>query len=184
MRKINFRCILNLKLILSVAFVFCFSISFSQTIAKNNPNEFWKQVQFGGGFGFNLGSGYTEIAVAPSAIYPLNRYISVGSGLIGSYTRLKNQYSSSIYGVSAISLFNPIEKIQLSLELEQIRVNTTSSFISNQVSIKYWNTGLYVGAGYRNGNVTLGARYNLLFDKNESTYSDALMPFIRFYFKL
>ncbi|BDB52443.1 hypothetical protein [Flavobacterium ammonificans] len=182
MRKINFNQVIKLNSIVILFVLIGFDNGYSQTIANKTPTMFWEKVQFGGGFGLNLGSGYTEIAIAPSAIYPLNRYISVGSGLIGSYTRLKNQYSSSIYGVSAISLFNPIEKIQLSLELEQIRVNTTSSFISNQVSRKYWNTGLYVGAGYRNGNVTLGARYNLLFDKNESTYSDALMPFIRFYF--
>jgi long-subunit fatty acid transport protein len=182
MRKINLCRVVKKNSIVILFYFIGILNSYSQTIAKNTPSDFWEKVQFGGGFGLNLGSGYTEIALAPSAIYPLNRYISVGTGLIGSYTRLKNQYSSSIYGVSAISLFNPIEKIQLSLELEQIRVNTTSSFISNQMSRKYWNTGLYVGAGYRNGNVTLGARYNLLFDKNESTYSDALMPFIRFYF--
>jgi hypothetical protein len=54
--------------------------------------------------------------------------------------------------------------------------------IPNPVTKNYWNTALYVGAGYRNGNVTLGARYNLLFDKDKSIYSDALMPFVRFYF--
>lgn len=182
MRKINFRCILNLKLILSVAFVFCFSISFSQTIAKNNPNEFWKQVQFGGGFGLNFGTGYTEITLAPSAIYPVNDYVSLGAGLLGSFTHFKHYYTTGVYGVSAISLFNPIEKVQLSIEVEQARVNTQIQMIPNPITKNYWNTALYVGAGYRNGNVTLGARYNLLFDKNESTYSDALMPFIRFYF--
>lgn len=182
MLKINLTKVAKIKPIVILSLIIGFSNGYSQTIVKSTPNEFWKKVQFGGGFGLNLGSGYTEIAIAPSAIYPLNQYISVGSGLIGSYTRLKNQYSSSIYGVSAISLFNPIEKIQLSLELEQIRVNANYTSISNQISKKYWNTGLYVGAGYRNGNVTLGARYNLLFDKDESTYSDALMPFIRFYF--
>jgi hypothetical protein len=79
-------------------------------------------------------------------------------------------------------LFQPIEKIQLSLEIEQLRVNTELQMIPNPVTQKYWNTGLYVGAGYRKGNVTLGARYNLLFDKDKSMYSDALMPFVRLYF--
>ena len=182
MRKINFRCILNLKLILSVAFVFCFSISFSQTIAKNNPNEFWKQVQFGGGFGLNFGTRYTEITLAPSAIYPVNDYVSLGAGLLGSFTHFKHYYTTGVYGVSAISLFNPIEKVQLSIEVEQARVNTQIQMIPNPITKNYWNTALYVGAGYRNGNVTLGARYNLLFDKNKSIYSDALMPFVRVYF--
>jgi hypothetical protein len=33
-------------------------------------------------------------------------------------------------------------------------------------SQNYWNTGLFVGAGYRSGNATIGARYNVLTDKN------------------
>jgi hypothetical protein len=54
--------------------------------------------------------------------------------------------------------------------------------IPNPISKNYWNTGLYVGAGYRHGNLTLGARYNLLFDKDKSSNNDALMPFVRLYF--
>jgi hypothetical protein len=41
---------------------------------------------------------------------------------------------------------------------------------------------MYVGAGYRTNNVTLGFRYNLLFDKNIDLYGDAFMPFIRVFF--
>ena len=182
MKKIVFDLVLNPKLILSVVFVFCFSLSFSQTIAKNNPNEFWKQVQFGGGFGLNFGTGYTEITLAPSAIYPVNDYVSLGAGLLGSFTHFKHYYTTGVYGVSAISLFNPIEKVQLSMEVEQARVNTQIQMIPNPITKNYWNTALYVGAGYRNGNVTLGARYNLLFDKDKSIYNDALMPFVRLYF--
>jgi hypothetical protein len=182
MKKIIFSLIFKSKKILSILFVFCFSFSFSQTIAKNTPKEFWKQVQFGGGFGLNFGTGYTEITLAPSAIYPLNEYVSIGAGLLGSFTHSKHYYTTGVYGVNAISLFNPIEKVQLSLEVEQARVNTQLQMIPNPVTKNYWNTALYVGAGYRNGNVTLGARYNLLFDKDKSIYSDALMPFVRFYF--
>lgn len=182
MKKIDFDAILNSKVIFTMVFLFLFSFSNSQTIAKNSPNAFWKQLQFGGGFGLNLGNGYTEITLAPSAIYPVNQYISVGAGVFGSYTNSKNYYTSGIYGVSVISLFNPIEKIQLSLEVEQARVNTQLQLIPNPITKNYWNTGCYVGAGYRNGNVTLGARYNLLFDKDKGIYSDALMPFVRFYF--
>lgn len=182
MKKNVFAPIFNLKVIVTIGFIFLFSFSNSQTIAKTNQNDFWKHVQFGGGFGLNFGTGYTEITLAPSAIYPVNNYVSLGAGLLGSFTNSKNYYTTGVYGVSAISLFNPIEKIQLSLEVEQARVNTQFQMIPNPVTKNYWNTGLYVGAGYRNGNVTLGARYNLLFDKNKSIYSDALMPFVRLYF--
>lgn len=175
---------LNLKPKRIFTFIFLTSFYFlqSQTIMKSPKNDFWEQVRFGGGFGLNLGSGYTEITIAPSAIYPLNKYVSLGTGLLGSFTNSKNRYTTTIYGVSAISLFNPIETVQLSLEVEQTRVNTRHQLIPNPVAKTYWNTGLYVGAGYRNGNVTLGARYNLLFDKDKSIHSDALMPFVRLYF--
>ena len=182
MENLHFALILKPKRIFTFIFLISFSFLQSQSIAKSPQNAFWKQVQFGGGFGFNFGSGYTEITLAPSAIYPINEYVSLGTGLLGSFTNSKNYYTTGIYGVSAISLFNPINKVQLSLEVEQTRVNTRYQLIPNPVTKTYWNTGLYVGAGYRNGNVTLGARYNLLFDKDKSIYSDALMPFVRLYF--
>ena len=31
----------------------------------------------------NFGTGYTEITLAPSAIYPVNDYVSLGAGLLG-----------------------------------------------------------------------------------------------------
>jgi hypothetical protein len=182
MKKIVFGPILNPKLLFTLPLLFLFSVSHSQTIAENGTNSLWNKVQFGGGFGLSFGSGYTEIIVAPSAIYPVNDYVSLGGGLLGSFTNSKNYYTTAVYGISAISLFNPIHKIQLSVEVEQARVNTQFKMIPKPVTKNYWNTGLYVGAGYRNGNVTLGARYNLLFDKNKSIYSDALMPFVRLYF--
>jgi long-subunit fatty acid transport protein len=143
---------------------------------------FWEHVQFGGGLGLAIGSGYTDITVAPSAIYNFNQYLALGLGLQGSYIKVKNDYSNIIYGGSVVGLFNPIEEIQLSLEVEQVRVNTTFQAMPDDVKRNFWNTGLFVGAGYRTENVTIGARYNLLFDKDKSVYSDALMPFIRVYF--
>lgn len=182
MKKNVFGLILNTKVIFTFAFIFQISLSHSQSIAKNTSNDFWKQLQYGGGFGLNFGTGYTEITVAPSAIYPLNNYVSLGAGVVGSITNYKNHYTTGIVGISVISLFNPINNVQLSAEIEQLRVNTQIQLIPNPITNNYWNTGLYVGAGYRKGNVTLGARYNLLFDKDKSMYSDALMPFVRLYF--
>lgn len=182
MKKIVLDSLFDPKSIFTIVFLFIFSFSNSQTITKTSQNDFWKQVQFGGGFGLNFGTGYTEITLAPSAVYPINNCISLGAGLLGSFTNSKNYYTTGVYGVSAISLFNPIEKVQLSLEVEQSRVNTQIQMIPNPINKNYWNTAVYVGAGYRNGNVTLGARFNLLFDKDKSIYSDALMPFVRFYF--
>ena len=167
----------------SVLIALFFSIcAFAQrnTLPPKMENQFWRNVQFGGGLGLGFGSGYTDISIAPSAIYNFNEYAALGIGLQYKYLKQKDYYASHLYGGSIIGLLNPIRQIQLSAELEQLRVNVNLEG-SNSNSQNYWNTALFVGAGYRSGNVTIGARYNVLDDKN-SIYGSAFMPFVRVYF--
>jgi hypothetical protein len=152
-----------------------------QRVNSRSNTDFWDNVQFGGGIGLGFGSGYTDISLTPSAIYNFNEYVALGIGAQYSYVSQKNYYNSHLYGGSIIALFNPIREIQLSAELEELRVNINPndpSFSSEQ----FWNTGLFLGAGYRAGNVTMGVRYNVLQDDSKNVYSDAFMPFVRFYF--
>jgi long-subunit fatty acid transport protein len=169
----------------TLTFLFFISLSFSisaqVTTLPKAKSEFWKKVQFGGGLGLGVGSGFTNIAVSPSAIYNVNSYFSAGVGLQYSYLKQKGLYSSNQYGASIIGLVNPIEQVQLSVELEQLRVNVDYEGVLSG-SQDFWNTGLFLGAGYRAQNVTIGARYNVLFDKDKGVYGDALMPFVRIYF--
>ncbi|WP_395053440.1 hypothetical protein [Flavobacterium sp.] len=159
------------------------SINAQDTTTPKPENNFWNKVQFGGGLGLGIGSGYTDITVAPSAIYNFNELFSLGTGLQGSFISQKDFFKSTVVGVNVIGLFNPIEEIQLSLEVEEVNVSTKFQSVGNTtVKNNFWNTGLFIGAGYRTNNVTIGARYNLLFDKDKSVYSDALMPFVRVYF--
>lgn len=151
-----------------------------QTFVSSGSNSFWDKVQFGGGLGLSIGSGYTDISVSPSAIYNINSVVAVGTGLQFGYVSAKDDYDSTIYGASIIGLVNPIPEIQLSVELEQIKIKT--DYEDYDVSDSFWNTGLYLGAGYRTANVTVGVRYNVLFDENKSYYNDAFMPFVRVYF--
>lgn len=157
------------------------SVSAQQTPQNELKSNFWNKVQFGGGLGLGFGFGYTNISVAPSAIYNVNEYFSAGLGVQYNYLKQKSFYTSSQYGASIIGLANPIPEIQLSVELEQLRVNVNYDGLSGG-SDNFWNTGLFVGAGYRMENVTIGARYNLLFNKDKGVYGDALMPFVRIYF--
>jgi len=146
----------------------------------NSQNNFWEKVQFGGGIGLGFGSGFTDITLAPSAIYNFNEYVAMGAGLQYKYLKQRDLYASHLYGGSTIGLFNPIPEIQLSAELEQLRVNVNLEG-SNTNSQDYWNTGLFIGAGYRSGIATIGGRYNVLKDKN-NIYGTAFMPFIRVFF--
>jgi hypothetical protein len=152
--------------------------------AADNANNFWDKVQFGGGLGLGIGSGYTDISVMPSAIYNVNQIVAVGVGLQFGYLSSKNYYDSYVYGGSLITLVNPIPEVQLSAELEQVRVDTKYESNINRpaFSDNYWNTALYLGAGYRTGNVTIGGRYDVLFNDDKSLYGSAFMPFVRVYF--
>lgn len=162
-----------------------------QAQTTNTPTaDFWQRVQFGGGIGLGFGSGYTDVTLAPGAIYNFNPYVAVGVGLQGSYVRMKRDYESYIYGGSLLGLFNPVEQVQLSAELEQLRVNTTFdnyyaddyTYSRSKHKDNFWNTALYLGAGYRVQNVTVGIRYNVLFDEDKTVYGEAFMPFVRAYF--
>lgn len=153
-------------------------ISSHFTFAQNS-DAISDRVHFGGSLGLNIGSGFTNIVVAPSVIYDVNSYFSAGAGIQGSYVKWKNNFESYIYGASIIALVNPIDQIQLSAELEQLRVNTV---YEDNFKDNFWNTALFLGAGFRTNNVTLGVRYNVLFDDKKSVYNEAFMPFIRVYF--
>lgn len=171
-------------------FVILTSLFSNLTIAQDQDNaidnniQFWDKVQFGGGLGLGIGSGYTDISVMPSAIYNVNEIAAVGVGLQFGYLSSKNYYSSFVYGGSLIGLVNPIPEIQLSAELEQVRVNTDyeETNFRPSYSDNYWNTALYLGAGYRTGSVTVGARFDVLFNDERSLYGSAFMPFVRVYF--
>lgn len=174
---------------LTTAIAFCFVFS---TATAQEPT-FWDKVQYGGSLGVAFGTGYNDINLAPGAIYHFNEYIAGGFGLQGSYTYQKNWYSNFIYGGSLIVLGNPLPQVQLSAELQQLRVNmkyadgfdyTTPGYAgySGSNTHDFWNTALFLGAGYQAGNATIGLRYNVLYHKTDMVYSDALMPFIRVYF--
>jgi hypothetical protein len=168
---------------LILLFVFSTSIIAQQKpLPKAKTNAFWERVNFGGGFGLSIGNNFTNITIAPSGIYNFNDYFALGTGLQYSYLKEKNSYSSNVFGASLIGLFSPIEEIQLSLEVEEINVNNNYSDLGGNYNRNFWNTGLFVGGGYREGGVTIGARLNLLFDSNKDIYGSALMPFLRVFF--
>lgn len=156
-------------------------VGFTQSLYAQQAQSygFNRKVQFGGGLGLNFGSGFTDVSIAPSVIYNINPILAVGGSLQLGYIKVRNSYETFTYGGSLIGLVNPIPQIQLSAELEQLRFNTD---FWNARSLNFWNTALYLGAGYRANNVTIGIRYDVLHDDDKSIYSEAFMPFVRVYF--
>ena len=81
-----------------------------------------------------------------------------------------------------ISLFNVIPELQLSAEFEELYVSRNYDDLTGLEDDDYWYPALFLGAGYRNGPVTVGIRYDVLFDDDRSVYADAWIPFVRVYF--
>ena len=170
--------------IIKISLLFFFiNLSASQNLsAQQNNTDFWNSVRFGGGIGLGFGDGFFSGTLAPSAIYEFNNQVALGVGLNGTYNSQKNFYKSTIFGGSIIGLFSPINKIQLSGELEALNVSRKWEDNLEVADENYWSPALFFGAGYRNGNVTFGMRYDVLYKENKSVYANAFMPFVRFYF--
>ncbi|PVW14275.1 alpha-ketoglutarate decarboxylase [Marixanthomonas spongiae] len=169
-------------ILLGMMLLFCFTGMFAQIgVPAQHKNDFWDNVRFGGGLGIGFGNGYFSGSISPSAIYDVNPYFSVGPALQFSYQSGEN-FNTTLYGASLLTLFNPIRELQLSAELEQLRVNQTLELDGGNLEANFWNTALFAGAGYRTQNVTIGVRYNVLYKDGEDIYTSPWSPFVRVYF--
>lgn len=148
---------------------------------QGSSNNFWGNVRFGGGIGIGFTNGSFNGSISPSAIYQVNEQFAAGTSLNFNYAKF-NDDKLFAYGGSILTLYNPIPNIQLSAELEQLRINRTYALDGGNREDNYWSPALFLGLGYSNQNVTFGLRYDVLYDDNKSIYANALMPFVRVYF--
>lgn len=149
-----------------------------------NPD---RPVLFGGAIALGFGNGFANIAVAPTALYQFTHQWAAGVGLQYNYIKNRDFFESNSYGVNLLGIYSPIPEVQLSAELEQLRVNNRVNYYYNDGTRhlekqNFWNTALFLGAGYNTGNVTVGIRYNILFRENNFVYNQAWMPFVRVFF--
>lgn len=165
--------------------LFCCLIGFAGKAQQvvDKPS-FWQNVQYGGNVGVNLGRNFTSIFVAPQAVYRVNNTLALGTGLNYSYTeRDLNQsddFKSVMAGGSLISIVNPIDYLQMSADFEYVNVNR--NFADSRFDDNYWVPALFLGAGYRQGNFVLGARYDVLHSSRRSVYQNGIQPFVRVLF--
>ena len=150
--------------------------------AQETKSNFWENVRYGGGIGLSFGDGFFSGTIAPSAIYQFDNDFALGLGLNATFNNQKKVYKSTILGGSLIGLFNVIPELQLSAEFEQLNVDRRYDVNLNIEDYNYWVPALFIGAGYRSGNVTFGLRYDVLYDDEKSIYTTPLAPFMRFYF--
>ncbi len=160
---------------------FCFA-TVNVRAQETKASSFWNNVRFGGGIGLSFGNGFFSGTLAPSAIYQFDERFALGVGLNGTYNSQKDTYSSTIIGGSLISLFNVIPEIQLSAEFEELNVNRMYDSRLALEDENYWYPALFLGAGFRSNNFTVGIRYDVLYEDEKSIYANAWMPFFRVYF--
>jgi len=156
-----------------------FSVT-SQNAENNASNK--DNFRFGGGFNIGLGNSYSTFSISPSVIYDFSEEFGAGLGLTYVYVKSKSTVSSTtnLFGGSILTFYKPIHYIQLSTEFEQLKINQKYTFYDD---ISQWQSALYFGLEYVSGNVALGLRYDVLYDKvNNITQSSALTPVFRFYF--
>lgn len=178
----------TLTLILSIGF-FIFSLnSYSQTetdsVAKQKVDTVTvkepKKLNFGMGFGLNFVGG-TNIGLSPSLTYNVSNKVAFGLGLQFNYLSLKDIQSTTTYGATTFFNYRPSQKIMTLLEFAQLRVSTKSDIDDSER--KFWDSALFVGAGFNvTKKITIGAKYNLLYDEDESVYSSAIIPFVNISF--
>ncbi|WP_424493028.1 alpha-ketoglutarate decarboxylase [Salinimicrobium sp. GXAS 041] len=171
------------KLYLFICISLIISVS-SSIFAQNSISEkdaFLENVRYGGSFGLSFSNNFFNANLAPKAIYDFNRLASAGVGLLGSYTN-GSFYSAYTFGGSMIGILRPVQQLQLSAEFEELNVTRIRELDGGNRKDSYWYPALFLGAGYTTGPVTVGVRYDVLFNDDKSIYGNALMPFVSVYF--
>ena len=107
--------------------------------------------------------------------------MAFGTGISFNYSKFQTSKLFA-YGGTLMTFFNPIRPIQLSAEFEQLRVNERYEFDGLNYNYDYWSPALFLGAGYSTNNVTIGLKFDVLYDDQTSIYGTPLLPFIRVYF--
>ncbi|QLG44621.1 alpha-ketoglutarate decarboxylase [Costertonia aggregata] len=142
---------------------------------------FWENVRFGGGLGLGFTNGGFNGFISPSAIYQFNDRFAAGTSLSFNYAKF-DENTFLAYGGSILSLYNPLRYVQLSAEVEQLRINRTLALDGGNFEDNYWSPAVFFGVGYTDRNFTVGIRYNILHDNTKSIYANAWMPFVRVFF--
>lgn len=147
------------------------------SFAQEDKSNFWENVQFGGGITMGFDNNRTTLGLAPSALYNFNEKFSLGIATSYLYSKIKDaDQALNVYGGSLISIYNPIDEIQLSAEFEE-NIISQSGFDSRNAEALFLGFGYNVARG-----VAIGMRYDVLYNEEKSIYGSAFSPIVRVYF--
>lgn len=141
--------------------------------AQYHPVHRW---EFGGSFGFGLGTSQNSISINPQIGYRLTDYFTVGGGINYAYYRYKDwDITSNYLGLNAYGRFTPIRYMQLFAQPEVYRRWGKTRGISDKESVF---ATLLLGGGIVipvvQGGIAVSVFYDVIQDK-DSPYRDDLM---------
>ena len=145
-----------------------------------NPIDPAKKLQFGLGFGLNFVGG-TSLNLSPNLTYKINNKMSAGAGILLNYNAIKNIQTTTTIGVNALFFYYPIEKLVTTAEFAEMYVSRNNK-IAN-IKDNFWDSALFFGAGYQiTPKISVGAKYNVLYNKDKGVYSSPVIPFVNISF--
>lgn len=145
-----------------------------------NPLNNEKNLKFGLGFGLNFVGG-TSVSLSPNLTYRINDKMSAGAGLLFNYNAVKNLQTTTTIGANAIFNYYPLEKLLTMAEFAEMNVNRNNKVTATKD--QFWDSALFVGVGYQiTPKISVGGKYNLLYDKDKSVYSSPFVPFVNISF--
>lgn len=148
--------------------------SVATVTAKDSSHP--KRLKVGLGFGLNFVGG-TNLSLSPSLTYNVTKNLAIGGGLLFNYAAIKNIQKTTTFGINALVNYTPTKIILTTLEFSEMNVSS-QSYISNTKN-NFWESALFLGAGLQvTPKISLGAKYNLLYNKNKSVYTSPVVPFI------
>ncbi|AYN68071.1 hypothetical protein D1013_12150 [Euzebyella marina] len=141
-----------------------------------------KRLKFGCGFGLSFVGG-TNIGLAPNLMYAVSEKVSVGAGLQGNYTSIKDVQSTTTFGANVITQYNPIQRLTTLIEFAELNVNTKKEEVTGEIKDSFWESILFIGAGLNiTDKIALGVKYNVLYKDDESVYTSPVIPFVNITF--
>lgn len=143
----------------------------------SQDSSFFKKLRFGGEFGLSFGSNSKSITALPTVVYDFDEEFSLGLGAGYTYSK-RNDFESNVLSHNIIALYRPIKTIEFSADLQQLYVKRKQGTISEN----YNYPALNIGVSYRTGAVSLGLKYDVLYNKDKSVFSSPISPVLRILF--
>jgi hypothetical protein len=168
-----------------VAFLFLSQRAFTQTTSISvidSTASTAPRLTFGCGFGLNFLGG-TNITLSPNLMYAVSDKFSLGAGIQGSYISIKDVQTTTTIGLNVVGEYNLSKKLTTLVEFAELKVHTKQETLAGDIKNDFWESALFVGAGYNiNDKISLGAKFNLLYDEDESVYASPIIPFVNITF--